>query len=200
MQKHVYGGGGAGVAMAQPLDSRAGGRSGSAPSSVSMAVVCVVIAALTPALIARSGPPSGGALLPLALVVGLPLLWGASALLTAVYVLPTVALGHWLGRLAGHGRRWWWVTAGTTVGLLPILGLATVARILQSGTHEWLQLSKESVLFAGALWAASVPASLAVHATVLREDAGRPVRPVGDILLWGTLALSIELTAWFACL
>ncbi|WP_406386985.1 hypothetical protein [Streptomyces sp. NBC_01618] len=72
--------------------------------------------------------------------------------------------------------------------------------MLQSGFHDWQQLARDGLLFAGALWAASAPASFAVHVTVLREDAGRPVRPVGHILLWGTLALSIELTAWLACL
>ncbi|GAA3017603.1 hypothetical protein Sfulv_61690 [Streptomyces fulvorobeus] len=66
--------------------------------------------------------------------------------------------------------------------------------------HEWRQLALDGLLFAGVLWAASAPASLAVHMTVLREEAGRPVRPVGDILLWGTLGLSIELTAFLVYL
>ncbi|WP_328624689.1 hypothetical protein OHA88_06990 [Streptomyces sp. NBC_00353] len=187
--------------MAQLLGRREANRVGAAPSSVSMAVLCVVITALALAWTGRlAGLPTGGALLPLTLVVGLPVLLGASALLTAAYILPTVALGHWFARLAGHGRRWWWVAVSTALGLLPAVGLPTMARMSQSGIHEWRQLAVDGLLFAGVLWAATAPASFAVHMTVLREDAGRPVRPVGDILLWGTLGLSIELTALLACL
>ncbi|MFJ8864250.1 hypothetical protein ACIRD6_00575 [Streptomyces sp. NPDC102473] len=161
----------------------------------------MTIAALALAWTGRlPGLPANIVLLPLTLVVGLPVLLSASALLTAAYVLPTVALGHWLGRLAGHGRKWWWVTVSTALGLLPAVGLPTMARMSQSGIHEWRQLVMDGLLCAGVLWAASAPASLAVHMTVLREDAGRPVRPVGDILLWGTLGLSVELTALLAYL
>lgn len=138
-------------------------------------------------------------MLPITLVVGLAVLLGASALLTAVYVLPTVALGHWFGRLAGHGRRWWWVAA-TTLGLLPAAALITIAHILVSGCHAWQQHTLDGLLLACAIGATSTPASVAVHMTMLREDAGSPVRPVGDILLWGSLALSAELTACLACL
>lgn len=186
--------------MAQPLDERVAHRAGAAPSAVSMAVLCVVMAALVPVWIAWSdGTSPGAALIPLSLV-GLPVLLGASALLTAVYVLPTVALGHWFGRLAGHGRRWWWVTATTTLGLLPAAALIAVVGALQGGSREWRHLTLYGLLSACALGAASAPASVAVHMTMLREDAGRPVRPVGDILLWGTLALSVELTACLALL
>lgn len=190
-----------GVEMAQLLGRREANRVGAAPSSVSMAVLCVVIAALALAWagwLARL--PTGVALLPLTLVVGLPVLLGSSALLTGAYILPTVALGHWFGRRAGHGRRWWWVAASTALGLLPAVGLPTMARMSQSGVHEWRQLAMDGLLFAGVLWAASAPASFAVHMTVLREDAGCPVRPVGDILLWGGLGLSIELTTLLAYL
>lgn len=189
--------------MAQVVDGRATDRVGAAPSSVSMAVLCVVMPALTPALSWTGligGASPGGLLLPFALVIGLPLLVGASALLTAVYILPTVALGHWLGRLAGHGRKWWYALAGTAVGLLPVVGLPAVARMSQSGIHEWGRLAADGLLVAAALWLASAPASIAVHVTVLREEAGRPVRPVGGILLWGTLGLTVEGTAWVMCL
>lgn len=185
----------AGVEMAQLLGGRAVSRVGSAPSSVSMAVLCVVIAAMAPVWAGRFAGPAGSTMLPLALVLGPPVLLGASALLTAAYILPTVALGHWLGRLTGHGRRWWWAAAGATLGLLPAVGLPTMLRMSQSGIHEWRQLAMEGLLFAGVLWVVSVPAAFAVHMTVLREHAGRPVRPVGGILLWGTLGLSVELTA-----
>lgn len=67
-------------------------------------------------------------------------------------------------------------------------------------TTQWRHLALYGLLSACALGAASAPASVAVHMTMLREDAGRPVRPVGDILLWGTLALSVELTACLALL
>ncbi|WP_285565476.1 hypothetical protein [Streptomyces sp. RTGN2] len=189
--------------MAQVVDGRAADRVGAAPSSVSMAVLCVVMPALAPALSWTGligGASPGGLLLPLALVIGLPLLVGASALLTAVYILPTVALGHWLGRLAGHGRKWWYALAGTAVGLLPVVGLHAVARMSQSGIHGWGRLAADGLLAAAALWVASAPASIAVHVTVLREEAGRPVRPVGGILLWGTLGLTVEGTAWVMCL
>ncbi|WP_256102521.1 hypothetical protein [Streptomyces sp. Ncost-T10-10d] len=151
-----------------------------------MAVLCVVIAALALAWTGRFGSlPAAVVLFPVTLAVGLPVLWGVSVLLTAAYILPTVALGHWFGRLAGHGRRWWWVAAGTALGLLPAAGLPTMARMLHVGFRDWRQLAMDGLLFAGALWAASTPASIAVHLTVLREDAGRPVRPVGHILLRG---------------
>jgi hypothetical protein len=164
-----------------------------------MAVLCVVMAVLMPVCTAWSSGPSSEVLpLLLALAAGPPVLWGASAILTAVYVLPAVALGHWLGRLAGHGRRWWWVAATTTLGMLPAATLITMIRVGQSGSHEWQQLAVDAMLFAGAVGAASAPAAVAVHLTMLREDAGSPVRPVGAILLWGTLALSAELTAFLA--
>lgn len=166
-----------------------------------MAALSVVLAASAPVWAAWSdSPPSGLAQFLFTAVVGIPVLLGASALLTAVYVLPAVALGHWFGRLAGHGRRWWWVAATSTLGLLPAAALITVIRVLQSGSHEWQQLALRTALFAGALGAASTPAAIAVHMTVLREDAGSPVRPAGDILLWGTLAVSAELTACLAYL
>ncbi|MFF0450294.1 hypothetical protein ACFYT4_28600 [Streptomyces sp. NPDC004609] len=159
------------------------------------------MAALALAWTGRSGSqPTAVALFPVTLAVGLPVLWGASALLTAAYILPAVALGHWFGRLTGHGKRWWWVAASTALGLLPAAGLPTMARILHSEFRDWRQLTMDGLVFAGALWAASTPASIAVHMAVLREDAGHPVRPVGHILLWGTLALSVELTAWLAFL
>ncbi|MFJ8863779.1 hypothetical protein ACIRD8_35895 [Streptomyces sp. NPDC102451] len=187
--------------MTQLSGRREADRVGAAPSSVSMAVLCVAIAALALAWTGRlASLPAGIALLPLALVIGLPVLLAASALLTAAYVLPTVALGHWLGRRTGHGRRWRWVAVSTALGLLPVVGLLTMARMSLSGIHEWRQLAMDGLQCAGVLWTASAPASFAVHMTVLREDAGRPVQPVGDVLLWGTLGLSIELTALLAYL
>lgn len=175
-------------------------RVGAAPWSVSIAVLCVVTTAMTVAAAEWLVSASDGMLpfLLFMLVIGPPVLVAAGALLTAVYVLPAVVLGHWFGRRAGHGRRWWWVAVSTALGLLPAVGLLTVVRLLQGGVHEWRQLAMDGLLFAGVLWTISAPASLAVHMTVLREDAGRPVRPVVDILLWGTLLLAIEVTVLLA--
>ena len=186
--------------MVQLLGRRAAERVGAAPSSVSMAVLCVAITAMAVAWADRLVSAADGVLLLLVftLMFGPPLVLAASALLTAVYVLPAVVLGHWFGRLAGRGRRWWWVAVSTALGLLPAVGLPTAVRMLQGGAHEWRQLAMEGLLFAGVLWTVSVPASLAVHMAVLREDAGRPVRPVVDILLWGTLLLAIEVTTLLA--
>ncbi len=96
---------------------------------------------------------------------------------------------------------WCWVAASTALGLLPAVGLPTGIWMLRGGAHDCRQVAMEGLLFAGALWTASLPASLAVHTTVLREDAGNPVRPTGDILIWGTLLLASEVTvllAWSA--
>lgn len=104
-------------------------------------------------------------------------------------VVTTALAPAWTGQFASR------VAAGTALGLLSAVGLPAMARMLQSGIRERRQLAMGGLLFAGVLWVASVPASFAVHVAVLREDAGGSVRPVGDILLWITLGLSIELTA-----
>ncbi|MEU2346330.1 hypothetical protein ABZ745_31665 [Streptomyces sp. NPDC013082] len=186
--------------MVRLLGRRVAERVGAAPWSVSIAVLCVVITAMTMAAAKWFISGSDGVLLflLLMLVIGPPVLLAASALLTAVYVLPAVILGHWLGRLAGDGRKWWWVAASTALGLLPAVGLPTGAWMLRGGAHDWRQVAIDGLLFAGALWTASLPASLAVHMTMSREDAGRPVRPTGDILIWGTLLLAIEVTLLLA--
>ncbi|MFF4249393.1 hypothetical protein ACFYY2_33745 [Streptomyces sp. NPDC001822] len=137
-------------------------------------------------------------LLVFTLMIGPPVLLATSALLTVAYILPTVALGHWLGSRAGHGKTWWWVAISSAAGLLPAVVLAAMVRMSQSGIHAWWHFAVDGFLFAGVLWVASAPAALAVHVTVLREDRGRPVRPAGDILLWGALGLSIELTVLLA--
>lgn len=167
-----------------------------------MAVLCVTVAALALVWIEAFGSSPGAALLliPVAAVVVPVVLWWASAAVTVAYVLPAVVLAHWFARRTGRRRQWWWVAASTAFGLLPVVGLPTMARILHGGLHDWRQIAVEGLVFAGVLWVVATPAALAAHMTVLREDAGDPVRPVGDILLWGTLGLSIELTGWLACL
>ena len=175
-------------------------RVGAAPWSVSIAVLCVVTTAMTVA--AANGfsraPPTACSRSFFMLVIGPPVLVAASALLTAVYRPAGCGFGA-LVRAARRAREKVVVVAvSTALGLLPAVGLLTVVRLLQGGVHEWRQLAMDGLLFAGVLWTISAPASLAVHMTVLREDAGRPVRPVVDILLWGTLLLAIEVTVLLA--
>ncbi|WP_432103026.1 hypothetical protein [Streptomyces sp. bgisy091] len=161
-----------------------------------MAMLCVVIpaVALAWAVWLVDASTGAGPLLLFTLLIGPPAFLAASAVLTAVCVLPSVALGHRLGLLAGHGKRWWWVAVSNGLILLPTSGLPSLAGISQSSPHEWRQLVLEGLLFAGTLWVVSIPASTAVHIAVLRAEEGRPVRPVMDILLWGTLGLLIEIT------
>ncbi|PKV89137.1 hypothetical protein BX283_6770 [Streptomyces sp. TLI_146] len=167
-----------------------------------MAVLCVTVAALALVWIEWFGSSLGAAvlLIPVAVVVGPVVLWSVSAAVTVAYVLPAVALAHWFVRRTGRTNQWRWVAASTALGLLPAVGLPTMARILHGGLHDWRQIAVQGLVFAGVLWVVATPAALAAHMAVLREGAGEPVRPVGDILLWGTLGLSIELTGWLACL
>ncbi|MFG3280507.1 hypothetical protein [Streptomyces sp. NPDC048111] len=165
-----------------------------------MAVLTVVLSAVL--LICSyhaDGLATAVMLVPVALAVGVPLLIGVSALLTAAYVLPAVALGHWLAGRPGRagGRRW--VVVGSVLGLLPVVGLPTAVCMLRSGTRAWPQLALDGGLLAGCLWLLGAPALCAVHLTVRREDAGRPVRPVGRILGWGILALTLGLVAGLVC-
>lgn len=70
-----------------------------------MAVLSVVVAALAPAWIGTfSSLPSAVALFPATAAIGLLLLCGLSSVVTAAYVLPMVAVGHWFGD--GQGKRW----------------------------------------------------------------------------------------------
>ncbi|MFF1477160.1 hypothetical protein ACFVYD_06230 [Streptomyces sp. NPDC058301] len=167
-----------------------------------MAVLCVTVALLALVWIEAFGSSSGASvlLIPVAVVVGSVVLWWVSAMVTVAYVLPVVALAQWFARRTGRGRQWPWVVASAALGLLPVAGLPTMARILRGGFGDWRQVAVEGLLFAGALWVVSTPAALAAHVTVLREDAGEPIRPVGDILLWGLLGLLVELTVWLACI
>ncbi|MDI3418364.1 hypothetical protein [Streptomyces luteolus] len=182
------------------------GPAGAAPSSVSMAVLGVLLTVAATALLAAF--PQGPATFMAVAVTGaagLVTIGTLSALLTAAYVLPTLALGHWLARRTGHGelggrRPWRWVVAGTTLGLLPTAVLPTLARPLIAGGPDSRQVIGEGLVFAAALWATSTPAALAAHTTLRREAAERPIRPVGAILLGGVLVLSVELTVLAATL
>ncbi|MFG2564192.1 hypothetical protein ACGFR6_01975 [Streptomyces sp. NPDC048567] len=165
-------------------------RAGSAPSSVSVAVLCVALLASAPLWSGLLAAPEGS--LVVMLVAGAPLLWVLSTLLTFVYVLPLVAAAHWSGRRRGRGARRRYVVAATLLGAPAAAGLPTLVLMARAGAGEWGQLAAHGALVAAVLWAVSAPAALAVHLTLRRERAGRPVRPVVDILLWGTLALGVE--------
>ncbi|MET8831339.1 hypothetical protein ABZX40_39965 [Streptomyces sp. NPDC004610] len=129
--------------------------------------------------------------LPLVLLVLLFL----GALVAATYVLPSVALGHWLGGRRGSGRRWWWVMTGAALGLVPAIGLAllVVAFSGESPVFSSWQDIRDWLLYAAALYSISVPAALAAHRTVLHADAGHPVRSAGHIIGYGALLLLTEL-------
>ncbi|OKJ68572.1 hypothetical protein [Streptomyces sp. CB02460] len=173
-------------------------RTGAAPSSVSIAVLCVALLASVPLWSGRLAAPeeSVGLTLALVLVAGAPLLWALSGLVTLVYVLPLVAMAHRFGRRSGRGERRRYVWAATLLGLLPAAVLPTLVLMVRAGTGEWLQLAAKGASAAAALWIATAPAVLAVHLTLGRERTGRPVRPVVDILLWGTLGLCVEYAGW----
>ncbi|MGW7196683.1 hypothetical protein [Streptomyces chryseus] len=116
------------------------------------------------------------------------------ALVTALYVLPSVAFGHWLGKRRGGERRWWWLVPAAGVVLVPVVGLPLLlvscygsAPVLDS-RQDMLDWS----LYAAVLYGVSLPAALAAHAAVLRADAGRSSASVLRILGYGSLVLVIE--------
>ncbi|MGR8009253.1 hypothetical protein [Streptomyces hypolithicus] len=163
---------------------------GAAPSSVAMAVLWVEGWALVVSRPFVSGAtPRLWELLWL-LPIATPFLALAVSLVTALHVLPSLALGHWLGKRWGDGKRWWWVAAGVAVGLVPATGLPMLAWY---GLGDGPFSQADAVGWpasAGVLFGSALPAALAAHATVLREEAGRPVRPVARIIAWGALAVS----------
>ncbi len=158
---------------------------GAAPSSVSMTVLCAESPARLPAAPLLGIVPDARAVFLLPLV--LPALVLASAVVTVALVLPSVALGHWLGLRRGSGRRWW-VAVATAAVLLPAAGLPwAAAAVYGRGGLPGL------LLFATVLYALSLPAALAAHTTVLRADAGRPVRSTGWFLGYGAVASAVVL-------
>ncbi|MEV5600561.1 hypothetical protein AB0L33_03835 [Streptomyces sp. NPDC052299] len=169
-------------------------RTGSAPSSVSMAVLCVAFLASGPLWSGPlAGPEQSTAVL---LVVGAPLLWALSALVTVVYVLPLVVVAHWFGRCRRRGERRRYVVAATLLGVLATAGLPTLVLSVRAEADEWSRLAAHGALVAAVLWTATAPAALAVDHVLLRERAGRPVRAVADVLLRGTLGLCVEYVGW----
>ncbi|MGW1652706.1 hypothetical protein [Streptomyces atratus] len=165
---------------------------GAAPSSVSMAVLWVEGFGLLLAMPLFGVVPEARSVVLLPLVL-LALLFIGS-LVSATYVLPSVALGHWLGERWGSGRRWWWVVTAAVLVLVPIVGLPLVVAFCVRGPafSSWQDIL-DGLLYASALYCISIPAALAAHSTVLRANAGRPVRSVGKILGYGSLVLLVEL-------
>ncbi|MFJ3091230.1 hypothetical protein [Streptomyces sp. NPDC086838] len=167
-------------------------KQGTAPSSVSMAVLWVEGFGLLLAMPLSGVVPEARSVIVLPLAV-LALLFIAS-LISAAFVLPSVALGHWLGERRGSGRRWWWVATAAVlilvlVGSLSLLVAASYRRgpVLSSWQDilDWL-------LYASAFCCISMPAVLAAHRTVVRADTGHRVWSVGQILGYGSLALLVE--------
>ncbi|MFF7340538.1 hypothetical protein ACFZAT_24770 [Streptomyces sp. NPDC008163] len=173
-------------------------RTGSAPSSVSIAVLCLSLLGSVPLWSGRPAAPeeSGALSFAFALVAGAPLLWALSGLVTFVYVLPLVAMAHRFGRRRGHGERRRYVWAATLLGLLPVAVLPALVAMARAGAGEGLQAAARGAPAVAVLWIAMTPAVLAVYLTLRCERVGRPVRPVADILLWGTLGLCVEYVGW----
>ncbi|MFJ1545797.1 hypothetical protein [Streptomyces sp. NPDC088246] len=167
-------------------------KQGAAPSSVSMAVLWVEGFGLLLAMPLFGVVPEARSVFVLPLVL-LALLFIGS-LVSAAYVLPSVALGHWMGERWGSGRRWWWVVTAAVLVLVPVVGLPLVVAFYGRGPvfSSWQDIL-DWLLYASALYCISIPAVLAAHRTVLREDAGHPVRSVGQILGYGSLVLLVEL-------
>jgi hypothetical protein len=152
-------------------------RGSAEPSAVSMAVLGVegalVCAALFVAALAAQAGPEGGepfaalAVVPLMLV----LILFAGGVLTAAYVVPAVRLAHWTARQLTGRTAWWWIPPACTLWVLPALAVPA-----------WH-------LAGLGIYAVALPPALAVHVTVVRARAGRPVQPCAAILSWGALAV-----------
>ncbi|MFH8471561.1 hypothetical protein [Streptomyces sp. NPDC018000] len=84
-------------------------------------------------------------------------------------------------------------TAGSLV-LAPVVGTLLIVAFYGRGPAyiSWQDIL-DWLLYASALYCISMPAALAAHITVLRADAGHPVRSVGQILGYGSLLLLVEL-------
>ncbi|MGQ4355842.1 hypothetical protein [Streptomyces drozdowiczii] len=163
-----------------------------APSSVSMAVLWVEGIGLLLAMPLLGAVPEARSLFVLPLVV-LALLFIGS-LISAAFVLPSVALGHWLGGRQGSGRRWWWVVTAAllvlvVVGILSLLAVASYER--GPAFSSWQDIL-DWLLYASAFYCISIPAVLAAHGAVVRADSGHRVWSVGRILGYGSLVLLVE--------
>ncbi|MFF3981219.1 hypothetical protein [Streptomyces sp. NPDC001828] len=167
---------------------------GATPASVSMAVIAVMTAALTIARVGVAGDLySGVALLPFTLVLCLPVLLGLSAALTAFYTLPVVIFSHWTCHRyripVSRGGKW--VAACST--LAAFLAVAVPWCAAEAYEATWgLEYAGSWFAVMGCLWAVATPAALAAHVTIIRENSGHPVRPIGRIAGWGMLALTTE--------
>ncbi|MFI7405139.1 hypothetical protein ACIBW9_32455 [Streptomyces sp. NPDC049541] len=167
-------------------------KQGTAPSSVSMAVLWVEGFCLLLAMPLFGAVPEARSLFVLPLVV-LALLFIGS-LMSAAFVLPSVAVGHWLGERRGSGKRWWWVVTAAVLVLVLVGGLLllVVACYERGPVFSSWQAILDWLLYALASYCISIPAVLAAHRAVVRADAGHRVWSVGQILGYGSLVLLVE--------
>ncbi|MEU6673806.1 hypothetical protein [Streptomyces sp. NPDC046925] len=130
-------------------------------------------------------------LLPL---VALGLLFAAS-LVSAAFVLPSVALGHWMAQRRGSGRRGWWVLASALlVSVLVVsLSLLVVASRGEGPVFSSWRGSLVWLLYASVFCCVSMPAVLAAHRVVVRAEAGYRVWSAGQVLGYGAVLLLVEL-------
>ncbi|MGW1890021.1 hypothetical protein ACWCP6_07080 [Streptomyces sp. NPDC002004] len=131
-------------------------------------------------------------------VVTLPVLIAlavvAALVFTAVYVMPSVLLAHWAGRVVLGRTPWWTVPVATTVWLVPALGPPMLPALLAGPGREpdpddWFTPATLPE-WAVVLLVVMTPAALLAHVAVTRSRAGRPVRLCTRILGWGTLVIA----------
>ncbi|MFD5098771.1 hypothetical protein [Streptomyces albidochromogenes] len=136
--------------------------------------------------------PEAGTLVVLPLL--LPVVFCLGTLVTATYVLPSVALGHLLGNRWAGGRRWWLLVPAAGVMLVPVVGLPLLLVACHGSASVFAsrQNMLDWSLYAAVLYGVCLPAALTAHVTVLRTDAGRPGVSVGRIVAYGSLALVVE--------
>ncbi|MCD9144638.1 hypothetical protein [Streptomyces albireticuli] len=120
------------------------------------------------------------------LVVGVALLAVlVSGFVTAVAVMPTLALARRIARRAGRPERWWW-----TVAAVPLV--AAVAVVVFGGVIALGSLALAPpltyLLWWAALTAGLLPASLVAGAAGRRVRDGRPVRMARRVVRDGLLA------------
>ncbi|MCZ2525925.1 hypothetical protein [Streptomyces sp. HB2AG] len=170
-------------------------RRGSAPSSVSAAVLCIegIGVLLATPLFGLDAEARAVFILPFVLAA----IFLTSFLLTVFYVLPVVIFGHWLGNHRGAVKRWQWVLLANACGA-PLVTGVTLLFSLFYNEGDFLNSWGSALgwfIFLIILYSASAPAVLVAHATVVRAENGNPVQLVGKILKFGSLALLIELMA-----
>ncbi|GGV66104.1 hypothetical protein GCM10010277_73730 [Streptomyces longisporoflavus] len=178
--------------MTQLLRRDLRGRQGTAPSSVSMAVLWVEGFGLILSLPLFGVIPDATSVFVLPAVA--VALFFVVALVSAVFVLPSVALGHWLAGWRGSGRRGWWVAGAALLVLVLVGGLSllVVASCEGGSVFSSWRNSLDWLLYASVFYCISVPAVLAAHKVVVRTDEGYRVWPARQVLGYGSIALLVE--------